>query len=326
MNLVLDSTVVSFIPDHEKMNVKEIVSQVNNCLISKNQVEAAKILESACALYPGFSEFPMKLGHLLYSSKEYAKAAEFYNKSLEIASADQKSQIFFGLGQAYYEEKLYSKSFSAFSMLTDSYPDFKFNYIAYLKMAEICKFLKDYNESISILTKLLNFYSKDKKVMVHIFCQIGSCYELMGNIKNAHCFIRTAWKTLKNFRTVSCMAWIYLKSNPKKAEKICQQFLSSKRPDCEWHDINFLRALALFKLKNFGHSIEILEELVKAYPNNVYYLQYLGIAYFHIGSTFKSLKNFQKVSKIDFFSSENLHNLAVIYKKLGFKGELLHIL
>lgn len=292
-----------------------------NCLS-----KAEEILKNLADKYSANSEFLTKLGHLMYREKKYSKAEEYYTKALEKAPEDLRPEIHFGLGQVYYQTKLYSDSYLAFTLIVNTAPGFKLIDAVYLKLASIVKAFKDYDSSVTYLMKILKNKNANKKIIAEALCSLGHCYELQGKFETSLKFYKKAGKVFKNFRTISCIAWGFLRTFPKVTESICAKFLKTDKPVHESSDLCFLRALALIKLGDVLKAVELLKTLVQNFPLNSLYAQYLGIAYYQAKEYSKALEMFQSVMIFSPLAEENIHNLSATYRKLGFKAESFDIL
>ena len=302
------------------------ISEFNDSLAMGDSEKAEEILNCLSTLYPENAEFPLKLGHLMYKVRKYPKAESYYKLALEKGDEKFTSDIYFGLGQTYFQAERYSDSHLAFTLLINNDPNYKMIEIAYFKLASIMKHLKDYNNAAKFLIKCLKTETKNKNIIAEALCQLGSVYDLQGKSNLSLKFYKQAATLVKSFRTASCLAWGYLKIKPSISEAICKKYLTKTMPLYERCDISFIRALALMKMDKFSEACKILEEQISLYPMNIYYHQHLGIAYYKIEEHSKALEIFQNVMVISPFNKENLHNLSIAYRKLGLKNEAFQII
>ena len=264
-NLEKDQVLIFENPAIQSLNnpfIKEAISEFDNLLALGDFEKGEEILNSLCSKYTENVEFPLKLGHLMYRLRKYAKAEYYYKIALEKNNQSFTSEIYFGLGQSYYHSERYSDSHLAFTFLVDNDPEFKMVEIAYFKLASIMKILKDYNKAVEYLLKCLKTKTKNKNIIVETLCQLGSVYEMQGKSRISFNFYIQASETIKNFRTVCCLAWGYLNVKPSTSDAICHKYLMKFRPQHESSDIYFLKALAQMKLKNLSKACLLLEEYV----------------------------------------------------------------
>lgn len=300
------------------------LSQVDENLSKGKYLEVEQSLIKAFLLTSNQSEFPIKLGHLMYKQKRYQEAEAYYRQALRNAIESERIEIHFGLGQVYYQSRLYPDSYLAFSFLINSNPAHELSKIAYLKLAAICKKTNDSNNALSLIVKLITQTNPNNKILAEAFCLIGSCYEIQGNLKKSHEFYMKSINLTKNFRTVTCVAWSYLRINPVVTLSACRKYLRKNRPIYEWTDIKFLEAIGQLKLKNFSKSASILEEQLKVYPNNCFYLNLLGVVYYNNKSYTQALQVFRYLASAVPSCEINVKNLCAVYHKLNLHDDALN--
>lgn len=259
------------------------ISHLSTPHISDSQAPVQTLLEgTSVSVLASSTILQIKLGHQKYKEKSYLQALEYYRSVLAKANSDEKSEIDFGMGQVFYQLKQYSESYLYYSLVTSNpASSLFFQSISYIKLASILKFRKDFPQVLILLLKIVK--NKDlinSCIIADAVCLIGTIHEAQGNTKISRAFYRKALKISKSFRTVSCVAWAYLNISAEVSDSICKEYLTVERPDYEWSDMRFLRALAQAKLRNFQFAIQLLEEQVRAYPGNILYIHYLGIFYY----------------------------------------------
>ena len=79
-------------------------------------------------------------------------------------------------------------------------------------------------------------------------------------------------------------------------------------------------------MKQFEKAEIILEDLVKAFPLNCFYCQYLAIAYLKTGKHLKALEILQRLRSLHPFDSTIMQNLAFAYLKCGMKEEVRQVI
>lgn len=311
-----NSEITSKSPDQDILNL------IDSNLASKNFIEAESSLVLLSLKYPENPEYPSKLGHLMYKLKDYQKAETFYKLALEKSTENPQAEIYFGLGQSYFESKNYPDSLSAFSLVLNNYPDFELIYLVYLKLAIVHRHMKDLDLAVKLLSKIIENAKKvNKSLLVEALCCLAGIYDSLGKEKFALNLYMRAGKITKNFTSISCLAWAFLKINPKVTESVCRKYLRVDRPQHEWSDISFLQALSAIKASNFAVAANLLEMQLRHYPKNIIYMQYLGISYFYLGLHDKALEIFKNVDLVHPCNFENLNNLAILYKKEGLEIE-----
>lgn len=299
-----------------------IINELNQSLACQDLQKSLELMQVLQSAHPKHSEFCLKLGHLLYKVKDYVKAEDFYKQALQgHKSSSQIPEIYFGLGQTYFQLKLLSDSFLAFSIIEQGYETSQFIEIARLKLAQILIATNDNDAAMKFLLKLLHKKNISRNILTETFCCIGKIYEEEGKKRLALKFYIRAAALLKTFRTISCLAWVYLNFNPEMTEKICKKYLEVNRPQYQQCDIGLLQAIAMIKLKKFAEALVTLKIMIFHYPKNVFYLQYLGYTCFMLKLYGKALEWFQKVAEILPENFENLNNLSVVYKNLEFHKE-----
>ena len=211
---------------------KLLISEINTCLRLKQFSRIDSLLLTAMRS-PIDSEVLVKLGHLLYRIKRYEKSIISYSKALEDDKLVHKDEVIFGLGQVYYKLKRYSDSFLYYSLLKSNYPSCIYIDYITIRMSLIYKFNKNFDSAVSVLLAILHDHAKNKNVYVEALCIVGNCYELQGELDIGLDYYIKAVEILKNFRTVTCVAWGYLSANPKMTEGICKKYLRRQRPNYE---------------------------------------------------------------------------------------------
>lgn len=301
----------------------DILMQIDFHLAAKNFLQAEVLLNFLSQKNPDNSEFLVKLGHLMYQLQNYAKAEKYYKKAIEKNSKEFREELCFGLGQCCFAIKNYSESYSAYLELVENHADFRLICLVNLKIAKILIFYKEF-ESASVFCMKSLKKSNSPQLLVEALCCLGNICELQEKKKSSIRLYFKAFNLLKNFCSVSHVAWGYLEESPEKSEAICKRFMNEEMSPIEWSDICFLQAIASVKQKKFDHAVELLELLTRLHPTNHYYSQYLAIAYFSLGLQSQASDIFQKISAIFPYNITNLFNLSLAYAEQGLFLEASH--
>lgn len=311
----------SLLAKDSSIEIPSILQEVSQSLSLKNYDKAEELITFLALKSSENSEFYLKLGHLMYKEARYTKAEYYYNLALDKPSSPLMPEILFGLGQSLYQAKKFSDSFFTFTRIENSFPQYKYIDIVYLKLALIMKELKELTSSFKYLIKILQNPNALKNIVVEAMCTAGKIFELQGRKRVCLKFYCKASEVMWNFRSVTCVAWEFLTRNPVFSKSICLKFLRKSRIQYEHADVGFLLSLVYLKLEKFEEAAGILQKQLAMYPMNIFYIQYLGIIFFHLEAYGKALEMFQSVLTIKPFSHENLNNLAITYLKLGLTTE-----
>ena len=312
-------------PNPENEEIITTIKEIDNALAKKDFSEAEKLIFElkSKATIPDVS---IKLGHLMYIQKKYSKAEEVYKEIIPQLSGDLKAEVLFGLGQTYFEAKMFSDSHMAFTILMNSFPEFSFSNLVYIKLARIMVNFQDFSNAIQYLTKVLNSNKANNNTVSEAIILLGYIKEKQGQKARASSLYQNAVKISKNFRSLCAISFNSLESKPEISEKLALKVLSRNGKWEEWNDFYFIRSLACLKLKQFEKAESILEDLVKAFPLNYFYNQYLGIAYLNAEKQFKALETFQKLRSLHPFDLTTMQNLAFTYLKCGMKEEVRQVI
>ena len=102
---------------------KKLIEDINSALSVENYPLADLYIKALISLNPD-PNFTIKRAHLMFIRKEYQKAEKLYKKVLKSSEEVHYSEIYFGLGQVYYESKMYYDAYQAYAILTSKYPNF----------------------------------------------------------------------------------------------------------------------------------------------------------------------------------------------------------
>ena len=312
-------------PSQENEEIIATIKDIDNALAKKDYLEAEKLifeLKSKANL-PNVS---IKLGHLMFIQKKYSKAEEVYKEILPKLCGDQKAEVLFGLGQTYFEAKMFSDSHMAFTILMNSFPEFSYSNLVYIKLARIMVNFQDFSNAIQYLNKVLSSSKANNNTLSETIVLLAYIKEKQGQKAKASSLYQNAVKISKNFRSLCAIALNSLESKPEISEKLALKVLSKNGKWEEWNDFYFLRSLACLKMKQFEKAEIILEDLVKAFPLNCFYCQYLAIAYLKTGKHLKALEILQRLRSLHPFDSTIMQNLAFAYLKCGMKEEVRQVI
>jgi tetratricopeptide (TPR) repeat protein len=300
------------------------IQDIDSALSKRDYSEAEKLIFKLMSTTSN-PEVPLKLGHLFYIQKKYSKAEQVYQEILPKTTGDLKAEVLFGLGQTYFETKMFSDSHMAFTLLLNSFPEFPYTNLINLKLARILTIFQDFTNATQYLTKVFNSKKANNHSLSEAIVLLAYINEKQGKKSRATTLFQNAVKINKTFRSLSAFALSLLDSKPQMAEKLCQKVLNKDRKLEEWSDFGFLRALAWMKMKEFEKAEESLEDLVKTFPLNYYYSEYLAIVQARIGKKARALEGFQRLRSLHPFDLTNLKNLAFVYRACGMKEEAARV-
>lgn len=305
--------------------IKAIIKEIDKAL-SQEQLQLAEDLIHKLRKIDTSPETAIRLAHLMFIEQKYVQAEQLYKELLPIISEKLKPEVFFGLGQIYFESKMFSDCHLAFSLISNSYPKFQYIDLIHLKLAKIMIKFESYGNAITYLNKIIENNEAGKNLYTEALIVMSVVKGKQGDKTESYEFCKKGFNINKSFRTVSCAALMLLERDPARSEDICKKILSKDRNPGEFSDFFCLRAMANMKLKKFEMAKIMLEEQVIAFPCNYLYLETLGIVYLKLENKVKALEIFQRVRNLFPNDTCNLKNLAYTYKLCGYKEEAWHTL
>lgn len=290
----------------------DLLSQVSVYLSEENFQMALVCLQELSSIDPMNCEYLVKLGHICYRLNNNKSAELYYNSALALKNTRLNSEIWFGLGQIYFQMKNYAKCYSAFFCLLSEYPDHEFQSICMMKLGVACKNLGDLTSSEYYLKRCLDRNDLSIQLKIEAKCQLGGLYDLTNNPKQAQIYYYSASKGLKNFRTLTCLAWTFLPTKPNITLEICQKF--SSETISEQLDVKFLTVLANLHLGSTEKAKSTLEEIVSVNRQNRVYLQYLAIIYQRLSEFDKAVEVCRRIAEMWPANGIAWMNLGIAFK------------
>ena len=186
-------------PDGQEMTAEEIIVEIDSCFRAGAMSTAEELFRILIEKNPEKAEYPMKLGHLMFKLKKYSVAERYYKDALENASDSQRPEIYFGLGQVYFETLMYTDSFLAFSLLLEAAPNYKFANFVQLKLGIILTSLGDYNSAVSYLIKIISNKNEKKSLKAEALNAMAKSYELQGRLELS----KSLYKKAKKYKLIA---------------------------------------------------------------------------------------------------------------------------
>ena len=311
--------------DKRAEKIKAIIKDIDKA-INQHQLQLAEDLIHKLRQIERSPGIALRLAHLMFIERKYNKAEQLYKELLIDISDDLKPEVLFGLGQVYFESKMYPDCHFAFTLIVNSYPDFQYINTIYLKLAKIMVKFESYEIAATHLNKIIQSNRAGKNVYTEALVVMSVIKLKQGDKNESYEFCKKGFNINKSFRTMSCAVLMFLEKDPERSDDICKKVLCKDRDRGEFSDFFCLRAMANMKLKKFEMARIMLEEQIINFPCNYLYLETLGIVYLKMGNKVKALETFQRVRSFLPYDICNLKNLAYTYKILGYKEEAWHTL
>lgn len=297
-----------------------IIDSINAALNKKNYPEVERLIEELSRVSPKH-ETSIKLAHIFYIQKKYVKAEQAYKNILHKVQDMEKAEVMFGLGQVYFETKMFSDSHMMFTIITNSFPDYKHINFIYLKLARIMINFKDFENAIKYLDKIIDSKNVNRNLMAEALITLAHIKEKQGKMKDSLEILQKSVRISKCFRIVASFVFTLVTAMPEVSNKACKNILKKRQLPGEWSDFCFIQALANIKLNNLEKAQQLLEEQTQSFPLNYFYSEYLGIVYLKQKENLKALEIFQKLRALFPIDTCNLNNLAIAYIRIGLKQE-----
>lgn len=302
------------ISDHTSWDSGDLLSQVSAVLSSCDLGNAKTLLQELASRNPESAEYLVKLGHVCYKLQSYAESEHYYCKALSVNCSGFLDQLWFGLGQVYFAQKNYAKSYSAFMGLLSGCPNLKFRSLCYLKLGISCKEMSDFLSSHYYLNSSLAHNDLNLFLRSEALCQLGNNFEKTGNAGQALTHYLTAFKLVRNFRTCSCVAWGYLGFKPALTISICNKFLGKTSNLAERLDIKLLEALGNMRLGYLEKAKQILEDNMRNFGLNIVYLGFLAMVYEKLSELGKTVEICKVIAETWPMKGESWANLSIAYR------------
>lgn len=301
------------------------INSINQALANKNFDQAECLIQEFWKFNPSI-ETSLKLAHILFVEKKYVKAEQVYKDLLPKVTETQKAEVLFGLGQVYFKTKMFSDSHMVFTIITNSFPDYKFNYFIYLKLARIMINFKDFTNASKYLDKIFESKDVNYKLLGEAMIYLAFIKEKEGKLEESLQILKKSVTLCKSFRIVASFVYTLVTVKPDMANRVCSNILKKSQNPSDWSDFCFIQALANIKLNNLAKAKQLLEEQVQSFPLNYLYSEYLAVVYLKNKENLKALEMLQKLRSLFPFDICNLKNLAMAYLRIGLKTEAFHVL
>ena len=302
---------------------QKIINEINSALGEQNFSQAHLLMTKLKKIDPN-PLINIRIAHLMYIMKKYLEAESIYLNLLKTLPEDYKPEIYFGLGQVYYELNRFAESHFAYSSVLLRSPDYKQAGYIYLRLGKIFLTLQDYESSLYYLKTIIKRQKSSSLIISQAAALISHIYLNQKKPVLALALSKEAVKVQTSFEAITGLVLIILHSKPKQAEKLCVRVLSKDLNKREWNVCMLIRALISIKLGKFELSINILENDVKSSEIENLKFQLLGVAFYYFGDKVRALEAFRKCRKIPAVNDEeinNLQNLAKVFWELGLKFE-----
>lgn len=290
-------------------------TRVNELISQEKWSEAYNYLESISSVNAHDHLIPIKLGHLAFKLSNYALAEIWYFLSLQ--NEKNLDEIWFGLGQVYFAQKSYNKAISAFSTLMHISPRFLYASLSYLKLGISCLKVKEFQNALNYLEQSLTKGDLNKELMAQGYCYMGIANLALRRNENGFKFIEKAAGFIRNFLTSICLGWKLLLTEPLKVLLLVKTMLKQSQKIGEISDFLFIRALAYNKLRKLKKAKKSLALLVRKFPSNLIYGQYLAIVQVRRGKLDKAFGILERLRIIWPFHLALLLNYKKILVKMG---------
>ncbi|MAI29895.1 MAG: hypothetical protein CMP38_06785 [Rickettsiales bacterium] len=151
---------------------------------------------------------------------------------------------------------------------------YDFNINSRLQITSILQSMKRYQEALNELNEIDDYYFYFPFILLeksYLYEDLGKNEEainILNELKSDHNYRRLAMIKLSNF---------YIRNKLyKEALMICDELLLDKKPDSE---VFYYRALALVSLEKWDVAIDSLDILIKKIPNNPTVMNFVGYTY-----------------------------------------------
>ena len=302
---------------------KKIIKEINAALGTRNFSLAHMLMIKLQKIDPS-PIINIRIAHLTYILKKYLEAESIYLDLLGTLPEEFKPDIYFGLGQVYYELNRFAESQLAYSSVLMRCPDYKQSDYIHLRLAKLYLKSKEYESSLYYLKTIIKRQKSTSSVISEAASLISYIYHNQKKPDLALALGKEAVKIQPSFESITGLILIILDSKTKQAEKLCSRVLSKGLNKHQWNVCMLLRALISLKLKKFELSISILENDVKSNDIENLKLQLLGVGYYYLGDKVRALEAFRSCRKPGSLNDEdlnNLQNLARVFWDLGLKFE-----
>lgn len=307
----------------KKKRSQEIINEINVALGKQKFTEAHLLMIKLQEIEPN-PVVNIRIAHLMYIMRNYREAELIYRDLLKTLPEEYKPEIYFGLGQVYYEMHKFPESQLAFSSVLMRSPDYKQADYIYLRLAKISLAAKSPESSLNYLKTIIKRNKSNASVISEATTLIAHIYHKQNNLNLALALAKEAVKIYSSFESITGLMFLILDSKPKEAEKLCMKVLSRCLSKREWNVCMLLRAVISIKLRKFEIAKNILENDVKGNDIEDLRDQVLGVALYKLGDKARALEAFRKFRRPGCCSDEavnNLKNIARVYWELGMKFE-----
>ena len=316
---------ITSLPSSVSIESHSILNEIISCINTKKPENIYNLIQELKNLNTP-AQILLKLGHLLYNTKNYTLAESIYKCILPVLSGPLHREGLFGLGQVCFDSKKFQECHMTFSVINEFYQDFEYIDLVIVKLAHISAMLNDFQSAIVYIKKILESKNSGDGIIIEALVLLAHIRLKQGKTNESLKYCKKAMSVGKNFRALSCFMVLVLDKNPELVDHISKILLRKDRKSGEWSDICFLRALSHIKLDQLDRAEVLLKEQVSAFSNNYFYSEFLGIVYLKKGEIHKALQMFHKVKSIRPCDPVNLNNLAFCFKHYGGKQEALRIL
>lgn len=296
---------------------------------------------------PEHSAVNNAIGEIYEKKKLYDKALEFYNKQIEIEDDDY---YYINRGWCYISLNRYEEAKNDFETIIETNDK---NIYAYNGLGNVYKYEENYEDAIEYFKKILEIDDTYK----YAYRDIGECYEELDKLDKSEEYYTQAIIKFPDDETFYLDRGLIYAQQDKYDEALKDYEKSVKiNPsysyaynnmgvvyrDLKQYDkaINFYKKaievnssypkpyknigyIYMYKLKNYPKAVKYFTKYININPNDPDIYNERGEAYFKLGNTTKSQKDFEIALKYYLEDLKEKENYACIYKEIGFCYEHL---
>ena len=313
--------------DFTPVDYKALMEKAEKEIASEKYIEASQTLCKLSMISPQSLSICLKLAHCSSLTGSYDLSISCYNNVIQYGTESLVTEAYYGLGELLYKKSQYVESENAFKNVLTLNQNFEMASTVHLKLGIINKKLGILENAFFHLKTSSLYKNLLPEQVVELILQLGSCFELLRNNSVALGLYSDSVKIKNTPKNMVCMAWGYIKINKyNKALIILEACLKKINIGSKEHcDVQFLIAVVYLNQKKYLKAEKILQELLRFFPNDPYYLIASGLCENGQLRYGTALKYLYESSFFIHDRCELFYLIGLIYEKMGFASYSLMI-
>ena len=301
------------------------ISKLAQTLASRGDYNAACTLYEKLVRLDGENGLAwVALGHCHLLRGEYQKCFSSYQKALHTLQNNRDAQLWYGIGLLYTKFETYEYAEPALQAVLRIDPNFEQKSEVYFKLGQIYKKKASYEEAISHFGSSMEGENVNSNRKIDALCQIGTCYEKQNQLDKAVNMYQQALQLdPKNYKTLEYLGWALAQNNQDGSVHLRAALSYASQNAAEEGDLHYLLGRVAIEEQRYADSKSEFQEAICKNPNSYAYWCSIGILYATAQQPQDAFDSFVKASNLAGDRDEIWLNMGILYEHCKQKPEAL---